>query len=412
MNRRVQVWLCVVVLLLIRAAAADAPKLIPSKTYAVIVGVLKWKSDRLGTYSPVGRKDQELYDALRELGVPAANMTLLLDEKGTLAEIRAALAEMAGKSKTDPETTLIFYYAGHGIPAAGKTYFANYDFDGDPAASAFAVQEVAWILKLRRSTGRVLLHADCCFSGVLGGVAKELNAAGLEAASLTSATDSIPSTSNWTFTHTLVDLLRGRAIADHDRDGSITLLDAAVEIRDAMLFSDRQTAGYVRAGLGSDFVLAPVRGKLPTAREGEFAPGQYVLTATSPARAGRVIERDDTIAGAYRVEFQHYNVRAVEVIAAAGLKAIDRMTFISTSAEEGAPEPLGEADALAKANVGGKYRRLLRKFPVESDWRNYTAFYDYGAYPATSYGGQPSLPAGYWVYVYPHWYIWAEQGEP
>ena len=54
----------------------------------------------------------------------------------------------------------------------------------------------------------------------------------------------------------------------------------------------------------------------------------------------------------------------------------------------------------------------MREILVETDWRSYTAFYDYGAYPATSYGGHPSLPACYWVYVYPHWCIWAEQSEP
>jgi RNA polymerase sigma factor (sigma-70 family) len=65
-----------------------------------------------------------------------------------------------------------------------------------------------------------------------------------------------------------------------------------------------------------------------------------------------------------------------------------------------------------KAQANGKYRRLLRKIKVEKDKTAYTEFSDYGYCSALeSYAGYQRLPAGYWVYVYPHWYIWGEKSK-
>jgi hypothetical protein len=82
-----------------------------------------------------------------------------------------------------------------------------------------------------------------------------------------------------------------------------------------------------------------------------------------------------------------------------------------------AAEALGNIDpdnkALAglapgKASVNGKYRKLLRKFKVAEDRGSYGDFTDYGYYTGTSWRGHVNLPPGYWVYVYPNWYIWGE----
>jgi hypothetical protein len=77
------------------------------------------------------------------------------------------------------------------------------------------------------------------------------------------------------------------------------------------------------------------------------------------------------------------------------------------------PENKAIADAApSKARVNGKYSRLLRRLKVPQDLQNYTEFRDYGEYPATDYAGYTKIPAGYWVYVYPHWYIWGEIKRP
>jgi HEAT repeats len=66
----------------------------------------------------------------------------------------------------------------------------------------------------------------------------------------------------------------------------------------------------------------------------------------------------------------------------------------------------------ARASVNGKYAKLLRKIKVEQDRQNYTEFRDFGKYQACDYAGYTGIPEGFWVYVYPHWYIWGEQKRP
>src|SRR5262249_35205340 len=45
---------------------------------------------------------------------------------------------------------------------------------------------------------------------------------------------------------------------------------------------------------------------------------------------------------------------------------------------------------------------------VPDDFPSYSAFSDYGFSQTPSWGGFSGLPPGYWVYVYPHWFIWKE----
>lgn len=75
----------------------------------------------------------------------------------------------------------------------------------------------------------------------------------------------------------------------------------------------------------------------------------------------------------------------------------------------------GELDSTAariKASVDGKYRRLVKKIEVRDDFQRFGAFNDYGHWDGTEYSGHKDLPPGNWVYVYPHWYIWAEVVTP
>jgi hypothetical protein len=64
------------------------------------------------------------------------------------------------------------------------------------------------------------------------------------------------------------------------------------------------------------------------------------------------------------------------------------------------------APATTSANANGKYRVLARRLHVPGDCATYGSFKDYGPYMATHYAGHANLPAGYWVYRYPYWYLW------
>jgi hypothetical protein len=87
---------------------------------------------------------------------------------------------------------------------------------------------------------------------------------------------------------------------------------------------------------------------------------------------------------------------AVREAAANALSAID-------------PDNKALADLIpAKAHVNGKYAKLLRKIHVPQDRPTYSDFHDFGHYQATDWQGHKNIPAGYWVYVFPNWYIWGE----
>jgi hypothetical protein len=77
-------------------------------------------------------------------------------------------------------------------------------------------------------------------------------------------------------------------------------------------------------------------------------------------------------------------------------------------------DPSGEAvkkAVPAKAHADGKYQKLLRRIRVPRDKQSYGEFHDYGHYEGSEWAGFTELPAGYWVYLAPHWYIWGEIKE-
>jgi len=70
-----------------------------------------------------------------------------------------------------------------------------------------------------------------------------------------------------------------------------------------------------------------------------------------------------------------------------------------------------EAD-IDKARAGGKYAHLLRIIRVEEDVKDHGRFHDWGRWDGGTYKGHEGLPPGYWVYVHPHWFLWAQKLEP
>lgn len=65
-----------------------------------------------------------------------------------------------------------------------------------------------------------------------------------------------------------------------------------------------------------------------------------------------------------------------------------------------------------EASVNGKYDGLQRVLYMPKDADTYTKFKDFGYWSGTTYGGYNDLPTGYWVYVYPFWYVWEREVKP
>ena len=259
----------------------------------------------------------------------------------------------------------------------------------------------------RASKGeRILLFADCCFSGALAKAAEDLSKNGYKAASLTSADARSPSTNNWTFTQTLVDVFNGRHTADRNRDGEITLSEAEKEIAAAMKYCEHQFHGASRFKMSPEFRLSNASRNAEPNVPSPFQVYEYVeVLDDNRWRPARI----------HDYEQQHFITRIQEYSSRRTLRVgrnkIRKYQAALPKRFERPSTILSAEEALTKAKVAGKYRNLLRKLKVEADYLHYSEFNDYGVYPATSYAGYTEIPRGYWVYVYPHWYVWAEKGE-
>ena len=264
------------------------------RTYALIAGVLAFESPSLSPFSARKRKDQELHEVLAARGVPRRNLHLLLDRDVTAERVRSALIRMA--EGAGEGSTLLFYYAGHGMrDDAGNTFFAAYDTGKDLASTAISLQEVSTILATRFRGARVVLMADCCYSGSLRRVARTLADTGIRTLSLTSADASNLSTSNWTFTQTLIDALAGDALLDRNRDGTITLGEVDEEVGDAMKHREKQRHGFFVHGVPTDLAWARAKGMVPVVKGAAYAPGRYVEAKVDGRwEPARVVEADAT----------------------------------------------------------------------------------------------------------------------
>lgn len=100
--------------------------------------------------------------------------------------------------------------------------------------------------------------------------------------------------------------------------------------------------------------------------------------------------------------------RAVRVLGLGGVLAFACAGGSAPGRPNSDPAPCLE-ESLQKARVQGKYEMLLRQIQVRKDYRTYRDFHDAGFRETSDYAGYGELPKGYWVYVYPYWYIWRDR---
>lgn len=105
--------------------------------------------------------------------------------------------------------------------------------------------------------------------------------------------------------------------------------------------------------------------------------------------------------------FGRWQVGGVAAMVAAGVGLWAGASLIGGRAAAG-PASSNLEQSFKKAQVDGKYAMLLRQFKAEKDAETYHDFKDYGFSNTPEYAGQKDLPAGYWVYVAPYWYIWRD----
>jgi secreted protein with Ig-like and vWFA domain len=72
---------------------------------------------------------------------------------------------------------------------------------------------------------------------------------------------------------------------------------------------------------------------------------------------------------------------------------------------------ISDAEREQVATVDGKYSNLLRIVAAPDDVAAYGSMREFGRWEGTVYAGQKDLPQGFWVYVYPNWYIWGNTAK-
>ena len=281
-------YLIIFFLIFVLAASASAEKeqssqkFLGERSRGLMVGVLQWQDESLSPFSNKLRKDKELHEILLSRGAKEENLKLLLDKEATLENIRQSLKELVAASSADE--TFVFYYAGHGLKGeGGKFYFANYDIQSDkPKETGFCLDELVTALGDTFKGERVVLLADCCYSGGLTEVAQKLAKKGKQVLALTSAAASNASTGNWTYSQTIIDGLRGALFADVDGDGQITVYDLKDEVSRAMRYGERQRFGYAIFGLDEKLFINEAKDHGPKeliatwAKDRKYRPGDYL----------------------------------------------------------------------------------------------------------------------------------------
>jgi hypothetical protein len=306
----------------------------PQRTWVFVVGTLKWKdSETFQSFPQLNRRDAQLVDFFRREGVPADQLVYLKDEQATIRRVRTEFSQVL--SRTREGDFLYVYFTGHGYKSDDEqtTFFATYDAG---LAPGWSTRSIVNDINRGFRGSRVLLTADCCFSGALAEDARHLNP-NFSYACLTSASSDATSTENWTFTEMFLAGLRGAPYADLNTDGIVTLGEVAENENRDMAFAEDQQTSFSSRGLSAETVLAT---------------GQ---PATNPAIGSRVVVRS---------EGDWYKARVVD--AQGSRLRVHYYGYEESDDEWVLPRQIRGGRELRSAAEG---RVLNRHFGVSNGWR-------------------------------------------
>jgi hypothetical protein len=202
--------------------------------------------------------------------------------------------------------------------------------------------------------------------------------------------------------------------AGHGYPGSKGIYFASFDAgaNEAMNFVESQNHGFALHGMGKSFRLSQVS---PDEPQTHPIPQPYALRQRMKLRDGRksptarIVDYKD---GKLKLDIQRYHDRKFVWRAADELSVYEKPNLpVVPSSSQDFPLPLSPEEAGKKATVNGKYSNLLRKISVKFDYLSYGEFSDYGLWNSNTYAEYSDLPTGYWVYVYPNWYIFENKAE-
>ncbi|TQM61934.1 caspase domain-containing protein [Humibacillus xanthopallidus] len=156
-----------------RPADAGASSFPVAGRWAVVVGVSEYKDPRLNLEFAANdaRELAELISTPTGGGFPAERVRVLVDKDATTREVTRALRSFL--TKPAPEDLVLIFLACHGGPdprRPGRLYLFTHDTEiDDIAGTAVPMDEIQASLRDSLLAERVVVIADTCHSGGLGG---------------------------------------------------------------------------------------------------------------------------------------------------------------------------------------------------------------------------------------------------
>ena len=245
------------------------PDKFSGKTYALVVGVSKYKNTAIPSLQYADKDAYTFYEYLRNTGIDTNNIILLLNEKATNGDFWASINYLTDVSKSGDK--IYIYFSGHG-DVENKTvvkdaYLLPYDAPKCvyPAGAIPVLQLKSWIATWSANNIQVVFIADACRSGNLAGGREGMEATAsilkekwkdeVKILSCQPGELSLEG-KQWgngrgLFSYYLINGLYG--LADNDKDGKVTLRelnmylmskvaeDAKPQDQDPMLFGTMST---------------------------------------------------------------------------------------------------------------------------------------------------------------------------
>jgi tetratricopeptide (TPR) repeat protein len=162
--------------LLATRVAASAATAAGGQTYALLVGISKYKRPELSLQFADADANafSKLLASPRGGGIDSKNIVLLTDENATTAAVRNAFQDFL-KRRAHKNDTVILLIAGHGtveVPGSKNAFVLTYDSDPqDLASTALPMSELRSLFEEQlKNVGRVVLFVDICKAGTIGSI--------------------------------------------------------------------------------------------------------------------------------------------------------------------------------------------------------------------------------------------------
>jgi hypothetical protein len=217
------------------------------KAWAVVVGIERYRNDL--TPATGAERDARAFAefAHKTLGVPEANIKVLIGESASRADMSGALLEWLPRNAVESGGRVYVFFSGHGAPdvESGDAYLVPYD--ANPAylkTGGFSLSGLQETLAGLNGQ-QVYVFLDACFSGqgdrsVLAEGTRPLvpvKAVGpvgsvvtFSASAASETTGAHATSGHGLFTHALLEGMAGAA--DADRDGNISLAELKAHVID------------------------------------------------------------------------------------------------------------------------------------------------------------------------------------